>query len=128
MHKSLGEPESSFHDRGSSLFAKRSASLTASRLGDEGKKAELDGREDTTSIRMKDENGFYVDIVAAPGIERDMMTIRMNVDDFDEAKKLLESHGFTASSQGNAADSSSKSIGMYSPSGFSFSLVEHIKH
>jgi hypothetical protein len=92
------------------------------------KKAELDGREDTTSIRMKDENGFYVDIVAAPGVERDMMTIRMNVDDFDEAKKLLESHGFTASSQGNATDSSSKSIGMYSPSGFSFSLVEHIKH
>lgn len=92
------------------------------------KKAELDGREDTTSIRMKDENGFYVDIVAAPGVERDMMTIRMNVDDFDEAKKLLESRGFTASSQGNATDSSSKSIGMYSPSGFSFSLVEHIKH
>ena len=92
------------------------------------KKAELDGREDTSSIRMKDENGFYVDIVAAPGVERDMMTIRMNVDDFDEAKKLLESHGFTASSQGDATDSSSRSIGMYSPTGFSFSLVEHLKH
>ena len=92
------------------------------------RKGGLDGREDTTSIRMKDANGFYVDIVEAPSVERDMITIRMNVDDFDEAKKLLESHGFTASSQGNATDSSSKSIGMFSPSGFSFSLVEHIKH
>ncbi|MDO4798646.1 MAG: hypothetical protein Q4A01_11590 [Coriobacteriales bacterium] len=92
------------------------------------KKGELDGREDTTSTRMKDANGFYVDIVAAPGVERDMMTIRMNVDDFDEAKKLLESHDFTASSQGDATDSSSRSIGMYSPTGFSFSLVEHLKH
>ena len=91
-------------------------------------KEEVEGRDDTVGVRMKHENGFYVDIVAAPGVERDMMTIRMNVDDFDEAKKLLESHGFTASSQGNATDSSSKSIGMYSPSGFSFSLVEHIKH
>lgn len=92
------------------------------------RKGSLDGREDTTSIRMKDANGFYVDIVEAPGVERDMITIRMNVDDFDAAKELLESHGFTASPQGNATDSSSKSIGMFSPSGFSFSLVEHIKH
>lgn len=92
------------------------------------KKGELDGREDTTSIRMKDVNGFYVDIVEGPGVERDMITIRMNVDDFDAAKDLLESHGFTPSPQGMATDASSKSIGMFSPSGFSFSLVEHIKH
>lgn len=92
------------------------------------RKGSLDGREDTTSIRMKDANGFYVDIVEASGVERDMITIRMNVDDFDAAKELLESHGFTASPQGNATDLSSKSIGMFSPSGFSFSLVEHIEH
>lgn len=92
------------------------------------KKNGLDGREDTIGIRMKDANGFYVDIVEGPGIERDMITIRMNVDDFDVAKELLESNGFTASSQGEATDSSSRSIGMYSPTGFSFSLVEHIKH
>ena len=92
------------------------------------KKGSLDGREDTTSIRMKDANGFYVDIVEAPSVKQDMITIRMNVDDFDAAKELLESHGFTASSQGNATDASSKSVGMFSPTGFSFSLVEHIKH
>ena len=87
-----------------------------------------------SSIRMRmpreDGTSFHVDVVesqSAPQVS-DMTMIRMNVDDFDEAKKLLESHGFTASSQGNATDSSSKSIGMYSPSGFSFSLVEHIKH
>jgi hypothetical protein len=92
------------------------------------KKDGLVGREETTGVRMKDANGFCVDVVSAPGVERDMVTIRMNVDDFDAARELLESHGFTGSPQGDATDSSSKSIGMFSPSGFSFSLVEHIKH
>jgi hypothetical protein len=92
------------------------------------KKNEVDGRDDTVGVRMKDANGFYVDIIEAPNVKQDTMTIRMNVDDFDEAKKLLESHGFTASPEGLATDSSMKSIGMFSPTGFSFSLVEHIKH
>ena len=92
------------------------------------KKEDIDGREDTSGVRMKDANGFYVDIVEAPSVKQDMITIRMNVDDFDAAKELLESNGFTASPQGMATDSSSKSIGMFSPTGFSFSLVEHIKH
>ena len=57
-----------------------------------------------------------------------MVAIRMNVDDFDEAREMLESHGFKPSPAGIVTDSSSKSIGMYSPSGFSFSLVQHIKN
>ena len=92
------------------------------------KKDDLDGREGTIGTRMKDSNGFYVDIVESPNTKQEMVTIRMNVDDFDAAKELLENHGFTASPTGTATDSSSKSIGMYSPSGFSFSLVEHIKN
>jgi adenylate cyclase class IV len=92
------------------------------------RKGDMAGREETAGIRMKDANGFCVDIVEAPGVKQDTITIRMNVDDFDAAKKLLESRGFTASPQGMATDSSSKAIGMFSPNGFSFSLVEHIKH
>ena len=91
-------------------------------------KQDIDGRDDTSGIRMKDENGFCVDIVSAPDVKQDMITIRMNVDDFDAAKELLESHGFTASPTGMANSPSSKSDGMYSPTGFSFSLVQHLKH
>ena len=40
-----------------------------------------------SSVRMKDANGFYVDVCTAESdrLERDMTVIRMNVDDFDEA-------------------------------------------
>ena len=92
------------------------------------KKDGLDGREDIVGIRMKDATGFYVDVVESDNIKQDMVTIRMNVDDFDAARKLLEDRGFTAASTENVTDSSSKSIGMFSPSGFMISLVEHIKH
>ena len=91
-------------------------------------KDDLEGREDLVGIRMKDANGFYVDIVKSENAKQDMITIRMNVDDFDEAREMLESHGFKPSPAGIVTDSSSKSIGMYSPSGFSFSLVQHIKN
>ena len=87
---------------------------------------EIADRDDTV-IRMKDANGFCVDIVKSGKTKQDMMTIRMNVDDFDEAREMLESRGFKPSPAGIVTDSSSKSIGMYSPSGFSFSLVQHIK-
>ena len=90
-------------------------------------KEEVEGRDDTVGVRMKHENGFYVDIVSAPNTKQDSMTIRMNVRDFDEAKALLEEHGFTPSVQGEATDKSMRSIGMFSPTGFSFSLVEHIR-
>ena len=76
---------------------------------------------------MKDANGFYVDVANTKNIKQDMVMIRMNVDDFDEAREMLESHGFTPSPAGIITDASSKSIGMFSPSGFSISLVHHIK-
>ena len=91
-------------------------------------KDSLDGREDIVGVRMKDANGFYVDIVKSGKTKQDMITIRMNVDNFDEAREMLENHGFKPSPTGIVTDSSSKSIGMYSPSGFSFSLVQHIKN
>lgn len=77
---------------------------------------------------MKNANGFYLDI-SQPGVEfpRDLVAIRINVDDFDEARKVFEEHGFKSNTGQIVEDSSSKSIGMYAPSGFQISLVEHIK-
>lgn len=76
---------------------------------------------------MKDANGFHVDIVHTDRTKQDMVTIRMNVDNFDEAREMLESRGFKSNTGQTVEDSSSKSIGMYAPSGFQVSLVQHIK-
>ena len=55
-------------------------------------KDDLYGHKDIVSVRMKDSNGFHVDIVHSDKITQDMVSIRMNVDNFDEARKLLEKH------------------------------------
>ena len=85
------------------------------------------GKSMVTSIRMANADGFHIDIADVKSMPQDMTIIRMNVDNFDEAREMLENHGFKPSPAGIVTDSSSKSIGMYSPSGFSFSLVQHIK-
>ena len=83
--------------------------------------------DDFSSNRMKDANGFHVDIVQAAA-PQDMTSIRMNVDSFDEAFKLLSAHGFQGTEGGDARDTgSSKSAMMVSPSGFSITIAEHIK-
>jgi hypothetical protein len=56
-----------------------------------------------------------------------MTIIRMNVDDLEEAFNLLTSHGFKAVDGSNSVTSSSKSVLMISPSGFSIDIVKHIK-
>ncbi len=55
------------------------------------------------AVRMKDANGFHVDVVSAETapIEKDLTLIRINVDDFDEGKELLLSKGFRESMQGH---------------------------
>ena len=48
------------------------------------------GELDVTGVRMKDANGFYVDISQAEALPVECLTaIRMNVDDFDEAYRLM---------------------------------------
>ena len=87
------------------------------------------GELDVTAIRMKDENGFCLDI-SQPDIKlpKDMIAIRVNVDDFDEAYDILISHGFkNFYGKDTVATSSSKSAMMLSPSGFAINLVQHIK-
>ncbi len=80
-------------------------------------------------IRMKDEYGFYLDI-SIPDIEltQDIVAIRVNVDDFDEAYNILENHGFrNFYGNGTVHTKTSESAMMISPSGFAINLIQHIK-
>ena len=85
--------------------------------------------KDISSIRMKDTNGFYLDVARVESLPRDMTTMRMNVSDFDEAYELLKAHGFkNARGEDQTIDSkSARSCLMISPSGFSIQLTQHIK-
>lgn len=87
------------------------------------------GDMDVTGIRMKDANGFYLDIseVDAP-VPNDLVSIRMNVDNFKEAYDLLIAKGFKNFYGDRAIPSkSAKSAIMISPSGFTINLIQHIK-
>lgn len=83
-----------------------------------------------TAVRMKDANGFHVDVCAADyeNLARDMTVIRMNVDDFDEAAALLKSHGFRESKVVPQNETSSSHYAYFvSPSGFIIDLIKHIR-
>ena len=87
------------------------------------------GDLDVTGIRMKDANGFHLDI-SQPDVEmpQDVTVIRMNVDDFDEAYEMLIAHGFKNFYGDQTVNmKSSKSAIMISPTGFAINLVQHIK-
>ena len=83
--------------------------------------------EDFSSNRMKDTNGFHVDVVKA-AVPQDMMSIRMNVDSFDEAYELLTAKGFKSTEAEARNTGSSRSAMMISPSGFTITIAEHIKN
>ena len=87
------------------------------------------GELDVTGIRMKDNNGFAVDIsVPNADLPQDIASIRMNVDNFEQAYDLLVSHGFRNYYGDHIVErDSSKSALMIAPSGFSINLVQHIK-
>ena len=86
-------------------------------------------KRDDTVIRMKDANGFYLDILQSNSeMERDMVGIRMNVDDFDEAYALLQDRGYkNVYGDETVNTSSSKAAMMVAPSGFNICIVEHKK-
>ena len=85
--------------------------------------------KDISSVRMKDVNGFHVDIARVESLPQDMTTMRMNVRDFDEAYEFLKAHGFkNARGEDHAVESAfAKSCLMISPSGFSIQLTQHIR-
>jgi hypothetical protein len=82
--------------------------------------------EDFSSNRMKDANGFHIDVVKAE-VPQDMTSIRMNVDNFNEAYELLTAKGFISTEAEARNTGSSKSAMMISPSGFTITVAEHIK-
>ncbi len=82
----------------------------------------------TTDVRMKDDNGFYVDIVQGDG---EYTMIRVNVDDFDEAIEFFMSHGFRKPHHERAHKTvdtgSSRYTMVVSPSGYILAVSQHIK-
>ena len=89
---------------------------------------EIEDRDDSV-IRMKDANGFYLDILKS-NVEdpRDTVGIRMNVDDFNETYRILLQRGFkNAYGDEIVKTESSKAAMMISPSGFNISIIQHIK-
>ena len=88
------------------------------------------GEFDVKGIRLKDANGFNLDISQPDTLPtgHDLMSIRMNVDDFDEAYQLLVKNGFKNYYGDNTASTrTGKSAIMISPTGFVINLVQHIK-
>lgn len=78
--------------------------------------------------RMKDENGFHVDVVEVPIIPQTYTAIRINVDDFDEAYAFFMSKGFReAKGFAPSTTASSKYAYLVAPTGFILDVCQHIK-
>ena len=83
-----------------------------------------------TGIRMKDDNGFYLDISQSDRLPVDcIQAIRMNVDDFDEAYRLLTERGFKNFYGDRVVENpTARSAVMISPSGFVVNLIQHLRN
>jgi translation initiation factor 1 (eIF-1/SUI1) len=90
-------------------------------------KTDIEGG-DNVNVRMKDANGFHVDVASSKHVPKDIMSIRINVDDFDEAYDFFIAHGFT-NPRGDKVTKTSSSVDTYlvSPSGFAVTISHHIK-
>lgn len=88
------------------------------------------GDFDVTAIRMKDANGFYLDISQVDAeIPHDMVSIRMNTDDFEKAYDMLVEHGFkNIYGDRSIPSKSAKSAMMISSTCFAVNLIQHIKN
>jgi predicted enzyme related to lactoylglutathione lyase len=86
------------------------------------------GENNVTDIRMKDANGFHVDVSQGSG---EWTMIRMNVDNLEEAIEFLESRGFHKARHAVANKTiytgSSRFNIMVSPTGYIFAVSEHTK-
>ena len=86
------------------------------------------GINSVTDVRMKDANGFHVDVSQGDG---EWTMIRMNVDNLEEAISFLEARGFHKARHEAANETvdtgSSRFNIMVSASGFIFAVSQHIK-
>ena len=83
---------------------------------------------DITGARLKNADGFYVD-VATGEFPQDRMLIRMNVDDMEEAVEMLTAHGFKRVQEfDDTVDTPTSRFNiMISTSGLTFNVVQHKK-
>ena len=86
-------------------------------------------RHDQEGIGELNVEGFYLDISCPDtDLPRDMVGIRMNVDDFDFAYQLLLKNGFRNFYGERTVDTAtSRSAVLISPSGFAINLIRHKK-
>ena len=81
-----------------------------------------------TDVRMKDANGFHVDVTQGTG---EWMMIRMNVDDLEEAVAFLEARGFHKARPAVAKDTidtgTSKFNIMVSATGYILAVSQHTR-
>ena len=86
------------------------------------------GENNVTDVRMKDANGFHVDVSQGDG---NWTMIRMNVDNLDEAIAFLEARGFHKARHAvvnKTIDTGSSMFNiMVSASGFILAVSQHIK-
>ncbi|MBQ2659290.1 MAG: hypothetical protein IJF87_12065 [Erysipelotrichaceae bacterium] len=77
---------------------------------------------------LKDTNGNRIDIASSEVLPKDLLSIKINVDDFDEAYEFLKSKGFV-NTRGDkiTITSSSKDTFMVSPTGLGITLSQHLK-
>ena len=87
------------------------------------------GENNATDVRMKDANGFHVDVSQGTG---EWTMIRMNVDNLEEAIAFLEARGFHKARHAVAnktIDTGSSMFNiMVSASGFILAVSQHIKN
>ena len=90
-------------------------------------KTDIEGGKNT-NVSMKDSNGFHVDVSSSETVPTDLTSIRINVDDFQEAYDFLISRGFT-NTRGDKLTETSSSVDtfMRAPSGFAITLSYHKK-
>ncbi len=98
-------------------------------LGFERRHTKKDIEDGTvTSYAMKDQNGFRINIAASDNMEKDLTSMSVNVDNFQEAYDFLISKGFVNPRGDKVTDtSSSRATMLISPSGFPITISEHIK-
>lgn len=86
------------------------------------------GINNVTDVRMKDANGFHVDVSRGDG---EWTMVRMNVDNLEEAIAFLEARGFHKARHEAANETvdtgSSRFNIMVSATGFIFAVSQHIK-
>ena len=90
-------------------------------------KTDIEGGQNV-NVSMKDANGFHVDVASSEHVPQDLTSIRINVDDFDEAYDFLIAHGFL-NPRGDKVTKTSSSVDttLFSPSGFAVTLSHHVK-